>query len=221
MGLGIAALLAAPSPGQAAADRPGTTGIFGHKGSGPSIFVPAGPRPQNPDQGTTGIFGHTNGEGITGLFRGIENTVLPGPVAPSISSPEYRPPGPSVGLVLTGVVIAGDRALGFVQDPNLTKNKIVTVRRGDTVGPYTVIAIESDRINLQGPTGLFTIRLARQTGGTPAGATLGASPSAPSSSQLPRGSATRRGSARGEDAQAEPATDQAGPETPAPARKEP
>ena len=220
MGLGIAALLAAPSPGQAGAAKPGTPGIFGHKGSGPSIFVPAGARPQNPDRGTTGIFGHTNSGGITGLFGGIENTVLPGPVGRSISSPEYRPPGPSVGLVLTGVVIAGDRALGFVQDPKLTNNKIVTVRTGDRVGPYTVIAIESDRINLEGPTGLFTIRLARQTG-TPAGATLGASPSAPSSSQLPRGSTARQGSARGEDAEAEAATDQAGPATPAPARKEP
>jgi hypothetical protein len=191
LGLGVAALLSASSSGLAAENAQGTSGIFGHKGSGASIFSSMGSRPQNPEQGTAGIFGHTNGAGITGLFRGIENTALPAPAAPSTSPQTYQPSRPPEGLVLTGVVIAGEKALGFVQDPKLTDNKIVAVRKGDTLGPYTVTAIESDRMNLEGPNGPVTIRLARQTG-TSVGATPQASSSDPAKSRTgtaPRGSA--------------------------------
>jgi hypothetical protein len=55
------------------------------------------------------------------------------------SAHAQSPTPPGGQFVLSGVVmLEGERGLAFVQEPNFTNNKVVTVRLGDSVGPYRV-----------------------------------------------------------------------------------
>lgn len=45
-----------------------------------------------------------------------------------------------------GVVIADDRAVAFLQEPALTRNQVVALGRGESIGPYRLVQIESDRL---------------------------------------------------------------------------
>lgn len=58
------------------------------------------------------------------------------------------------GFVLSGLVVldGGDGSV-WLQQPTLTKNEIVRVRRGDSVGPWRVSRILGDRVELEGPAG--------------------------------------------------------------------
>ena len=82
-----------------------------------------------------------------------------GLVAGSAHAQSPTPPGGQ--FVLVGVVLLeGGRGLAFVQDPNFTNNKIVTVRLGDSVGPYRVTKILTHQVELTGPGGTVSIPLA-------------------------------------------------------------
>jgi hypothetical protein len=99
-----------------------------------------------------------------------------GLVAGSAHAQSPTPPGGQ--FVLVGVVLLeGGRGLAWVQEPNFTNNKVVTVRLGDSVGPYRVTKILTHQVELAGPGGTISIPLA----GLP-GAVSVASSAGPSSS---------------------------------------
>ncbi len=57
-------------------------------------------------------------------------------------------------FVLSGlVVLDGGYGSAWLQEPSLTENRIVRVRRGDSVGPWRVTRILEDRVELEGPAG--------------------------------------------------------------------
>ncbi len=57
-------------------------------------------------------------------------------------------------FVLSGlVVLDGGDGSAWLQEPSLTENRIVRVRRGDSVGPWRVTRILKDRVELEGPAG--------------------------------------------------------------------
>jgi hypothetical protein len=84
-------------------------------------------------------------------------------------------------FIVTGVIIV-DGGVGtvFLQEPNLTNNRVVAVRTGGRVGPYEVTGIFADRVELRGPEGTVLVPL--QNGqsapsGAVATAAIGPSPS--------------------------------------------
>lgn len=81
------------------------------------------------------------------------------------------PPGER--FVLTGVVFGeGGRGLAWLQEPTFTNNLVVSVRIGDSVGPYRLTKISEYRIELEGPGGPLSIPLA----GSPGTVTVAARP---------------------------------------------
>lgn len=185
--LGVSVVLGTPLPAVPASDTT-AGGVLGNPRSVSDLFGSRGIRSKGAAEGTTGLFGHAKPGGLLEFLRGPGETRQPSgaPPLPGQSGQQGQPP---TGLVLTGVVIVGDRALGFVQDPVLTSNKVVMVREGDTLGPYTISSIEADRMSVSSPGGAFTVRLSRPTG--PAGSTTSnAAPSRSSAGQpSPQGGA--------------------------------
>jgi hypothetical protein len=69
-------------------------------------------------------------------------------------------------FVLSGVVfVEGGKGVAWLQEPTLTKNQIVTVRPGDSIGAYRVTKILEDKVELEGPGGKFSVPLAGGSGG--------------------------------------------------------
>jgi hypothetical protein len=86
-----------------------------------------------------------------------------GLVAGSAQAQSPTPPGGQ--FVLVGVVVLeGGRGLAWVQEPNFTNNKVVTVRLGDSVGPYRVTKILTHQVELTGPGGPVSVPLAGSPG---------------------------------------------------------
>jgi hypothetical protein len=82
-----------------------------------------------------------------------------GLVAGSAHAQAPTPPGGQ--FVLIGVVLLeGGGGLAWVQEPNFTNNKVVTVRLGDSVGPYRVTKILTHQVELTGPGGTVSVPLA-------------------------------------------------------------
>jgi hypothetical protein len=75
-------------------------------------------------------------------------------------------------FTLTGVVFVegGTGGRAWLQEPTLTQNQVVTVRRGDTIGAYRLTSIFEDRVVLDGPSGQLTVPLAGVSGPATAGA---------------------------------------------------
>jgi hypothetical protein len=74
-------------------------------------------------------------------------------------------------FVLSGVVfVEGGKGVAWLQEPTLTKNRIVTVRPGDSIGGYRVTRILADQIELEGPGGKFSVPLAGASDGVTASA---------------------------------------------------
>ena len=65
-------------------------------------------------------------------------------------------------FVLTGVVFVdgGDGGRAWLQEPTLTQNQVVTLRPGESIGPYRLTSIHEDRVEFQGPTGKLVVPLA-------------------------------------------------------------
>ena len=82
-----------------------------------------------------------------------------GLVAGSAHAQAPTPPGGQ--FVLVGVVLLEEgRGLAWVQEPNFTNNKVVTVRLSDSVGPYRVTKILTHQVELAGPGGTIFVPLA-------------------------------------------------------------
>jgi hypothetical protein len=99
-----------------------------------------------------------------------------GLVAGSANAQSPTPPGGQ--FVLVGVVLMeGGRGLAWVQEPAFTGNKVVTVRLGDSVGPYRVTKILTHQVELAGPGGTISVPLAGSPGGVSVASSAGTSSS--------------------------------------------
>jgi hypothetical protein len=63
-------------------------------------------------------------------------------------------------FVLSGVLVVEGGGRAWLQEPSLTQNQIVSVRVGDSVGPYVLTKVLDDRVEMKGPSGPFMVRLA-------------------------------------------------------------
>jgi hypothetical protein len=110
--------------------------------------------------------------------------VVVGLVAGRAQAQSPNPTGAQLAVV--GVVILeGGRGLAWVQDPAFTGNKVVTVRVGDSVGPYRVTKILTHQVELTGPGGTISVPLAGSPGAVSVASTAG--PSSAGTVQRPAG----------------------------------
>jgi hypothetical protein len=58
-----------------------------------------------------------------------------------------------------GVVIKPNFAIAWIGEPTYTKDNFVRVREGDRVGPYQILKIHEDRVEITGPSGPQVVRL--------------------------------------------------------------
>jgi hypothetical protein len=107
------------------------------------------------------------------------------------SARAQSPTSPGRQFVLVGVVMLDEgRGLAFVQEPNFTNNKVVTVRLGDSVGPYRVTKILTHQVELTGPGGTVSLPLAGLPGEVSVASSAGTSSagtSSPGTVQRPEG----------------------------------
>ena len=83
-------------------------------------------------------------------------------------------------FILTGVVfVEGGTGRAWLQEPTLTHNEIVSLRPGDSIGPYRLTKVLKDRVELEGPAGAFSVRLAGAPGPVTAAAPATPAPPAP------------------------------------------
>lgn len=78
---------------------------------------------------------------------------------------ELQPGPPPANFTVVGVVIGPEKSFVFLQEPALTQNSVVSVTRGDSVGPYRVSEIESDRVMLESQGRTYALLFSRQGGG--------------------------------------------------------
>jgi hypothetical protein len=108
-----------------------------------------------------------------------------------------QPGPPPAHFTVVGVVIAPGRSLVFLQEPALTQNTVVAVARGDSIGPYRVAEIETDRVLLHSQDREYAVLFSR--GASPAVASAGSArggggiemQSGQASAEEARGSAAR------------------------------
>ena len=64
-------------------------------------------------------------------------------------------------FILSGVVFVegGGAGLAWLQEPSLTQDQVVTLRQGDSIGPYRLTKILEDQVELEGPGGKFSVPL--------------------------------------------------------------
>jgi hypothetical protein len=109
-----------------------------------------------------------------------------GLVAGSAHAQAPAPPGG--GFILSGVVmLEGGKGLAWIQEPSFTNNKVVTVRLGDSVGPYRVTKILTHQVELAGPGGTVSVPLAGVPGAV--GVATSAGTSSPETSDADTSSA--------------------------------
>jgi hypothetical protein len=86
-------------------------------------------------------------------------------------------------FVLSGVlVLDGEKGIAWLYEPTLTRNQIIAVRAGESVGPYRLARVLTDRVELEGPAGKLLVPLYSAGSGT---APTAVASSAPSPSAVP------------------------------------
>jgi hypothetical protein len=70
------------------------------------------------------------------------------------------PPGAGPQFMLTGVVVVEGGGRAWLQEPQLTQDQTVSLRPGESIGPYRLMKVYEDRVELIGPTGGITVPLA-------------------------------------------------------------
>jgi hypothetical protein len=99
-------------------------------------------------------------------------------------------------FVLTGLVVwSGNEGVAWLQEPDLTRNELVTLRIGQSLGPWKLTRFLDNGVELDGPTGKILVPLHNAGGGgtaVAAGAPAGPAPAAASTARtFPRGDASR------------------------------
>ncbi len=89
-----------------------------------------------------------------------------------------QPGPPPANFTVVGVVIGPEKSFVFLREPALTQNSVVSVTLGDSVGPYRVSEIESDRVMLESQGRTYALLFSRQGGGS--GATVASTPTSAS-----------------------------------------
>ena len=93
---------------------------------------------------------------------------------PRVGEDRNTAPAPAEGpaFELAGLAkLDGDASFALLQEPELTMGAPVLVRLGQSIGPYRLVAVEEDRVMLEGSTGLVTVLLgSKGNAGPPAGA---------------------------------------------------
>jgi hypothetical protein len=67
-------------------------------------------------------------------------------------------------FVLSGIVVTDGGGRAWLQEPQLTQNQTVSVRVGETIGPYRLTKVLDDRVELLGPGGALSVMLAGASG---------------------------------------------------------
>ena len=92
-------------------------------------------------------------------------------------------------FVLSGLVVFDEgEGVAWLQEPSLTQNRVVVLRRGESVGPWKLTRILDNRVELEGPAGTVLIPLQNAgAGGTTvaSGAPGVSSPAAPGLAAVP------------------------------------
>ena len=83
-----------------------------------------------------------------------------------------QPGGPGgERFVLTGMVVWSDKeGVAWLQEPDLTRNQIVTVRIGESVGPWKLTQFLENGVQLEGPAGKVLVPLGAPGSAVAAGA---------------------------------------------------
>jgi hypothetical protein len=95
-------------------------------------------------------------------------------------------------FVLTGLVVwSGNEGVAWLQEPDLTRNEIVALRIGQSVGPWKLTRFLDNGVELDGPVGKVLVPLQNVGGGGTAVA-AGPAPAAASTARtVPRGDASQ------------------------------
>lgn len=67
-------------------------------------------------------------------------------------------------FILSGIVVVDGGGRAWLQEPQLTQNQTVSLRVGETIGPYRLTKVLDDRVELTGPAGTLSVLLAGATG---------------------------------------------------------
>ena len=74
-------------------------------------------------------------------------------------------------FVLSGLVVSdGGEGVAWLEEPNLTQGRVVALRRGGNLGPWTLTRILEDRVELEGPAGKVFVPVSNAGSGTVASA---------------------------------------------------
>jgi hypothetical protein len=93
---------------------------------------------------------------------------------------------PQQAFVLSGLIVFDDGdGKAWLREPSLTRNEVVLLRRGDTIGPWTLTRILPQRVELDGPGGKVIVPLAHAGAGGGDGLGAGAPGPAPSRPTVP------------------------------------
>ena len=104
-------------------------------------------------------------------------------LAPSVAPAQEQP-----RFSVMGVVIRQDVSIAWIGEPTYTKDNFVRVREGDRLGPYRIVKIREDRVELTGPTGPLVVRLsasAPDVASQPSGQAVSTEAAPPAASPLP------------------------------------
>ena len=94
----------------------------------------------------------------------------------------YAQPGGPGGerFVLTGMVVWSDKeGVAWLQEPELTRNEIVTVRIGESVGPWKLTQFRDNGVELDGPAGKVLVPLGAPGSAVAAGAPVNPAAASP------------------------------------------
>ena len=96
-------------------------------------------------------------------------------------------------FVLTGMVVwSGNEGVAWLQEPDLTRNEMVALRIGQSVGPWKLTRFLDNGIELEGPAGKVLIPLYNAGGGgTAVAAGAPAGSAAPAAATQPQDDASR------------------------------
>ena len=127
----------------------------------------------------------------TGIIS-VALSILLGATSAAVSA---QPGAPGAErFVLTGMVVwSGNEGVAWLQEPDLTRNEMVALRIGQSVGPWKLTRFLDNGVELEGPAGKVLIPLYNAGGGgtaVAAGAPSAPAP-APTAATPPRDEAAR------------------------------